>query len=392
MTSVCLLTEGTYPYVTGGVSTWCASLVGHLPDLDWTVAHLADRPVPSRQAVLPPQVRLVQDLPVRRGWGPVPGRREAARLARLLPVADVYHATAVGTASAVAAVAAVDRRSTFVLTEHGTAWREVQLAGGPLETGRRAPRIGTLRRRWTRALQAEAGSAYRSADVVTAVSWTGAHWQRALGALDPLVLPHPAGGDAPAPWRPDAIPLVGLVARVVPLKDVATFVRACAAVGRVRPDCRFVVVGPLDADREYAAHCLDLVEQEGLTGRLHLVGEAEVRRWWPRLTVVVSTSRSEARPYVLLEAMQHGVPVVTTDVGDCAQMVADGSAAAAGLVVPPGDADAVACAVLHVLEQPTTARALSEAGLQRTHALGTEREHADAYRGLYAAALAASAA
>jgi len=390
VTSVCLLTEGTYPYVTGGVSTWASGLVGGLPDISWSVVHLSDRP-PTGIPRLPPQVSDLVDLQVRGGRGPVPGRREAARLARLLPGADVYHATAVGAASAIAAKAAgtgAGGLAGFVLTEHGTAWREAELAGGPLETGRRAPTSPGSHRRWVRALQHEARRAYAAADAVTTVSSAGARWQRQLGARSPFVLPHPPSGIEGVARHPDRPPLVALVGRVVPLKDIATFIRACALIGAAIPDCTFAVIGPLDADPAYAEHCRELITDEHLDDRLRLVGEDDVRRWYPRMAVAVSTSRSEARPFVLLEAMQHRVPVVATDVGDCATMIGSPDGPAAGLVVPPGNVVAVAAAVLQILGSPPLARRLGTTGAARVAALPSPNEHANSYRHIYQQVLA----
>jgi signal transduction histidine kinase/CheY-like chemotaxis protein len=174
------------------------------------------------------------------------------------------------------------------------------------------------------------------------------------------VLPHPAP-DLTAPVRPAGRrePLVGLVARVVPLKDVAGFVLACAGVAAAHPTCRFVVLGPLDADVGYAAECQLLAEAVGLGDRLTFTGETDVGQWWPELSVLVSTSRSEARPFVLLEAMQHGVPVVATAVGDCADMLLGGRLPAAGVVVPPGDVGAVVHAVCALLSAPRRASVLA---------------------------------
>ena len=81
---VVLVNEGTYPYVTGGVSTWCDQLVRGLPDVDWDLVAIVGTE-PDRPAVeLPGNVRSLTAVPI---WGParpVRGRpeRAAARLCR----------------------------------------------------------------------------------------------------------------------------------------------------------------------------------------------------------------------------------------------------------------------------------------------------------------------
>jgi glycosyltransferase involved in cell wall biosynthesis len=333
---------------------------------------------------LPPQVREVHDLDVGSVAAPVPAPGVAEALAAGLPSADVYHATAVGWASALAAAAARRRGAGFVLTEHGVSAKEVRLGSGVLEIGRQAPDgIGgsSTRERWARLLEDEAVAAYAAASAITSVSADGARWQRALGAQEVLVLPHPPG---PALGRTEAAAgtVVGMVARVVPLKDVETFVRACGAVAVERPEARFVVVGPTP-DGDYLARCSLLAAALGLQERLAFVGEDEVHRWYSQLSVLVLTSVSEARPFVLLEAMQHGVPVVATDVGDCAEMLTGGPKAPAGLVVGVQAADEVAAAVLSILNDPVAAADYGGAGRHRIAAELTTEEHAKAYREVY---------
>ena len=136
---------------------------------------------------------------------------------------------------------------------------------------------------------------------------------------------------------------------------------------------------PLPDPRE----CQRLAEAVGLGNRLTFTGETDVGQWWPGLSVLVSTSRSEARPFVLLEAMQHGVPVVATAVGDCADMLLGGRLPAAGVVVPPGDVDAVVHAVCALLSAPRRASVLGDAGRARVVAAGGATAHAARYRAIY---------
>lgn len=71
---VALVNEGTYPYVTGGVSTWCNQLVRGLSDVDWDLVAIVGTE-PDRPAVeLPDNVRSLAAVPV---WGPVRPARDA---------------------------------------------------------------------------------------------------------------------------------------------------------------------------------------------------------------------------------------------------------------------------------------------------------------------------
>ncbi len=150
--------------------------------------------------------------------------------------------------------------------------------------------------------------------------------------------------------------LVGIVARLVPIKDHATFFAAAARVAQADPATRFVVAGdgPLRADLEVMAAAGEL------RGRTHFLG------WWENLPalyadldVVALTSRNEGTPVCLLEAMAAGVPVVATRVGGVPDVVRHEET---GLLVPPGDPAALAVALASLLADPERRSALGLAG------------------------------
>lgn len=116
--------------------------------------------------------------------------------------------------------------------------------------------------------------------------------------------------------------VVGLVARLDPMKDHPNFLRAAAMVSAQRPDVRFVCVGGGTA--EYRNELLRMSRQLGLENRLTWAGEREdIWRVYPALDLAVSSSLGEGLPNAVLEAMACGVPCVVTDVGDCVAAVGD---------------------------------------------------------------------
>jgi glycosyltransferase involved in cell wall biosynthesis len=150
--------------------------------------------------------------------------------------------------------------------------------------------------------------------------------------------------------------LVGIVARLVPIKDHRTFFAAAARVARADPATHFVVAGdgPLRADLEAAAR------QAGLSERAHFLG------WWEDLAalyadldVVALSSRNEGTPVSLLEAMAAGLPVVATAVGGVPDVVRHGET---GLLVPAGDPASLAAALGSLLADPERRSALGLAG------------------------------
>ena len=171
----------------------------------------------------------------------------------------------------------------------------------------------------------------------------------------------------------DDVPLVGAVGRLVPIKDLATLVRAVARLDGVH----LALVG----EGEQRAELEELVAALGVGGRVHMPGWADdVAAWMADLDVVALTSRSEGTPVALIEALAAGRPVVATSVGGVPFVVRHG---ATGWLVPPGDSVAVAEALQAALADPAEGTRRSAAG--RTEVLdrfGSERLVAD-IRSLY---------
>jgi glycosyltransferase involved in cell wall biosynthesis len=153
----------------------------------------------------------------------------------------------------------------------------------------------------------------------------------------------------------DATPLVGIVARLVPIKAHETFLEAARAIAPARPDAIFLIVG--DGERRQALEAQ--VQELGLRARVRFLGwRADLDRLYADLDVVVLTSKNEGSPVALIEAMAAGRPVVSTRAGGVEDVVTDGET---GLLVSVGDAAGVARAVLHLLDDPGDAARLGAA-------------------------------
>jgi len=176
---------------------------------------------------------------------------------------------------------------------------------------------------------------------------------------------------------PAGAPLVGVVCRLDAWKGVDVFLRAAAELQPAAPEARFVVVGGSVTGQE--AHAREL---ERLTSELSLgdrvrfagwrYGPADMPDVIRELSVLALPSR-EPEPFglVLLEAMACGVPVVATDRGGPREIVVAGET---GLLVPAGDAPALAEAVGRLLADPGRARQMGAAGRRRVEALYDVRE------------------
>lgn len=158
---------------------------------------------------------------------------------------------------------------------------------------------------------------------------------------------------------PDA-PLIGLVARLDPIKDHPTFLRAAARLRQTNPDVRFVCVG--DGPAGLRAELQALSESLGLADCLVWAGEeTDMPAVQNALTIATSSSISEGFSNTLGEAMACGVPCVATDVGDASHLLAD-----TGRLIDVGNAQALAIAWDGLLNLPVSERrALGEAARAR---------------------------
>ena len=170
---------------------------------------------------------------------------------------------------------------------------------------------------------------------------------------------------------PQNVPVVGTVTRLSPQKAPIDFVAAAAQVLERRPDVHFVIVGdgPLRAEVEAEIATL------GLTRRVHLTG---LRRDVPDLLhsfdIFALSSLWEGLPRVLPQAMAAGLPIVATAVDGNAEAVTDG---VNGLLTPPGDPQAMAAALLRLLDNPSLHRKMGEAGRTRADEFGARKMVSD---------------
>lgn len=154
-------------------------------------------------------------------------------------------------------------------------------------------------------------------------------------------------------------PLVGMVARLVPIKAHEVFLAAAAEVGRRLPQSRFLVVG----DGARRAELETLAERLGLKDRVLFLGwRRDLDRIYADLDLVALTSINEGSPVSLIEAMAAARPVVATRVGGVPDLVEDG---VTGCLVPRGDADALAEVMVGLLADLDRRQAMGQAGRKR---------------------------
>lgn len=174
--------------------------------------------------------------------------------------------------------------------------------------------------------------------------------------LAPLLVAERRRGELRTELGLGAAPLVGIVARLVPIKAHEVFLAAAAAVHKALPTARFLIVG----DGELRASLEQQTAALGLTDAVRFLGwRADIDRLYADIDVVALTSRNEGSPVALIEAMAAAVPVVSTDVGGVADVVRH---EVSGLLAPMDDAASVATHILTLLAAPERRREMGQHG------------------------------
>jgi len=478
-----LLLEGTYPFVSGGVSAWVHELIAGFPELSFGVCFLGATPemYGGLKYRLPDNVVHVEvhHLMAGEGWVRLPRRRprrgtpragtfeglheamrtrsapapavvdalaaldepgglslhdflhddatfealceeydarhagesfldffwtartmhlplfKLAAIARALPRFRIVHAVSTGYAGALGALVRRRTDARFVLTEHGiyTKERAIDLAHAGWIQG------SALRRLWIQFFEALGRMAYDAADPIVSLYEgnrlrqiaDGAPPQRTRIIANGIDLERFAAGRREPSQGPP--PVAGLIGRVVPIKDIKTFVRAMQEVVAVMPEAQGWIVGPEDEDARYAEECRALVRTLGLGDAVRFLGYRPAEQVLPKLGVAVLTSISEALPLFVLEAFAAGVPVVSSDVGCCRELIEgrpdeEGDpAGSAGAVTGIAAPEETARAILRLLRDGEAWSQARRIGRVRVHGLYGRERMLDGYREVYGTAL-----
>jgi len=414
-TDVCLIVEGCYPYIPGGVSAWIDWLMRSQTDSSFSIVALWPKPMkqPARYA-LPPNAAALHHLYLHEfGARPrislkVPPRiddladalslfvneggvealsgvtRELARIedhvpmkilynsqacwqvvqrmygndmpygsflhffwawrallgglfATLdfpLPRAKVYHTVSTGYAGVLATRAALETGRPSMLTEHGiyTNERRIELlmadwVSDTIDKGHALddPRVD-LRDMWIRAFEAYAKTCYEGCAQVVSLYEDNCQVQKSLGAIPERQKVIANGIDLDRFSNvqrvgDDKRPTMALIGRVVPIKDVKSYISAAGILRQSLPDLRAWVMGPTDEDADYYDECVAMVAKQGLEDCISFTGTVNVVDYMDKIHVVVLTSLSESQPLVVLEAGAAGIPFVSTNVGSCREII-----------------------------------------------------------------------
>ncbi|MCP4269482.1 MAG: DUF3492 domain-containing protein [Candidatus Brocadiaceae bacterium] len=491
MDDVCLIQEGTYPFVRGGVSSWTHDLIEHMQDLSFSVVTLSpvkgppkkfnynlfpnvknltesflynvvlpDQPCPNRRnkklfwdtfldfligkngqygTHFEKMFPLICDSSKRAvNTRDIINSKESHALAERMyeeskkdscpffnffwtfrtmslvfmqainaeiPPAKIYHTVCTGYAGIVGAVAKLKYNRPLLLTEHGiyTKERKIEInqSNQFLKKTRSRNFIdqsqGTIRDLWADHFYRLGRVTYDLADKIVTLYDGNKNLEIEYGA-DPEkidIIPNGVQIDKFLLQRsiekPDpATRKIGLVGRVVSIKDIKMFIKVCKIVVDTMPDVVFEVIGPSDEEEGYLKECLELCKLLGVEDRCIFTGPKNLikENVYPQLDIMALTSISEGLPLTILEALCVGVPCVTTDVGACSELIygrteEDKALGICGYVVPTGNADEFAQACLKILRDRDLHSKMVETGYKRIDMFYQQKDVVKQYRNLY---------
>ena len=281
-----------------------------------------------------------------------------------VPKTDVAHATLAGFAGLAGVIAKLEYGTPFMVTDHGIYLRERYIAMSSAEG-----ESFFCKRFLLRLVHLVSRVCYVTADQISPVCDHNQRWELRMGASVDRIKTIYNGIDTalfkPPPPEKDAArtrPTVVTAARVFPLKDIETLIRACDVTRRRVPDVEFVVFGNNTVDKPYTDRCLALIDELGVGDHFTFAGyHSNPAELYHEGDVFALSSISEGFPFSVIEAMACERPVVATDVGGVKEALVGG----VGIVVPPRGFEALGDGLADLLLDDDRRRELGRLSRER---------------------------
>lgn len=283
-----------------------------------------------------------------------------AKIVEGLPKAKIFHAPSTGYAGFLGSLSSYSRNRPFVLTEHGIYTRERKidmLSADWVEFKKpsllqQPEEYNYIKKMWVNFFDKIGLFSYNRANHILSLFSGAQKIQVNFGADENRTMVIPNGVDvdglnatmAQRDEKPK--PIITLIGRVVPIKDIKTFIRAVKIVKQTIPDVEAWIVGAVDEDAEYVNECQQMAVSLGLKEKKQILnsyknsysleeledskdtikffGHSDIKKILPRSALQTLTSISEGMPLVILEGFAAGVPCVATNVGSCKDLIEGG--------------------------------------------------------------------
>jgi len=353
-----------------------------------------------------------------------------ANIVKGLPKTKIYHAPSTGYAGFLGALSSYTTQRPFFLTEHGIYTRERKidmLSADWIEFKKpsllqQPQEYNYIKKMWISFFDKIGLFCYHRANHILSLFSGAQKIQINFGAPAHRTMIIPNGVDVDGlmrtiEYRNDPPrPIITLIGRVVPIKDIKTFIRAIKIASQTIPDIEGWIVGAVDEDREYVQECQQMAFALDLKGsiqsfegnksnlspeeiqksedKIKFFGHSDITKILPKSALQTLSSISEGMPLVILEGFAAGVPCVATDVGSCRDLIEGGinsddkAIGSAGAVTGIANPDALAKEYIRFLNfENGEWKKAQEAGLKRVQKYYRQEMFLQEYRELYSEAL-----
>jgi len=464
---ICLILEGSYPFVRGGVSKWVNDMIRSMPEHEFIIWAVGDKEekrgkfvvdlpqnvsavfeafmdtalnerVPRNQNVRltqqefqavrdivycgDPDLQVLYDLFQTKGVNPVALFMSEPFLeiikefcadkfpfagftdlfwtvrsmflpllylvSQPMPEADIYHSCSTGYAGALGAFASIAFDKPYVVTEHGIYTRERE------EEILRADWVPPIfKELWISMFYMFSRFAYRKAHCVTSLFQRAAIIQEDLGcpAEKISVIGNGIRVEDFAEVRqkePDGRIDIAAIVRIAPIKDIKTMIYSFSQLKQELPKSRLHILGAVD-DEDYNEECLSLIDYLGVEDVI-FPGFVDIKKYLEGIDFTLLTSLSEGQPYAIIESMAAGLPLISTDVGSCRELIEGDESdrfGPAGICVTPLHQSEMLEALIELSENAKLRARMSSAGRQRVQAFYNIQGMVENYQNTYQKAI-----
>lgn len=313
----------------------------------------------------------------------------------------IVHSPSTGYAGFLASFLKNNFNKNFILTEHGiyllerkidlmiASWIEEYKIGILKDPSEK----NYLRELWIRFFAGMNKFSYETADVIISLYPGARDTQIKLGA-DPsktLIIPNGVNIEKYKSIRkkPENIkPLIAFIGRVVPIKDVKTFITSIKIASEKIKEIEGWIVGPYEEDVEYFQECRDLVKVLGVEKNIKFLGFQDTLKILSEVSLLSLTSISEGMPIVVLEAFAAGIPCVLTNVGSCKNLIygmneEDIKIGKSGEIAPVGNPQIIANEYINILTDKNLWQKYSSNAIERVEKYYDEKKMISKYKEIY---------
>jgi polysaccharide biosynthesis protein PelF len=286
-----------------------------------------------------------------------------------MPKADIYHSCSTGYAGVLGAFAARKYDKPYIVTEHGIYTRERE------EEILRSDWVAThFKEYWIAMFYMFSRFAYQEAQQITCLFRRAAIIQEDIGCPPKKISVIGNGIKVDeykdvARKKEDGWIDICAIVRIAPIKDIKTMIYSFSQLKQQLDKSRLHILGAID-DEEYYQECLSLIDYLELKDVV-FPGFVDIKKYLEKIDFTILTSLSEGQPYAIIESMAAGLPLVSTDVGSCRELIEGDDMdrfGSAGFYVTPMHQSEMLEALLEMSENKKMRATMSEVGRQRTKA------------------------